>query len=107
MIKMHQLLLKNVTQTAFFGFRADPPTVTSQRLKGTFLVFIIVYFIMYDKIDVLIFYFLFLIIYLFHLFIYLFIFFIFIFTFIFIFDALFFQFFLIDLFMYPSIYFVV
>lgn len=31
---MHQLLRKNATQTAFFGFRADPPTVTSQRLKG-------------------------------------------------------------------------
>ena len=31
---MHQLLKNNATQTAFFGFRADPPTVTSQRLKG-------------------------------------------------------------------------
>ena len=31
---MHQLLQNNATQTAFFGFRADPPTVTSQRLKG-------------------------------------------------------------------------
>ena len=33
-INMHQLLRNNATQTAFFGFRADPPTVTSQRLKG-------------------------------------------------------------------------
>ena len=31
---MHKLLRNNATQTAFFGFRADPPTVTSQRLKG-------------------------------------------------------------------------
>ena len=31
---LHQLLRNNATQTAFFGFRADPPTVTSQRLKG-------------------------------------------------------------------------
>ena len=31
---MHELLRNNATQTSFFGFRADPPTVTSQRLKG-------------------------------------------------------------------------
>ena len=31
---MHELLRNNATQTLFFGFRADPPTVTSQRLKG-------------------------------------------------------------------------
>ena len=34
MKNMHQLLRKNASQTAFYGFRADPPTVTSQRLKG-------------------------------------------------------------------------
>lgn len=31
---MHNLLLENTTQCALFGFRADPPTTTSQRLKG-------------------------------------------------------------------------
>ena len=31
---MHELLKSNATQTRFFGFRADPPTVTAQRLKG-------------------------------------------------------------------------
>ena len=40
MLKMHHLLLNNATQTALFGFRADPPTVTSQRLKGTSIKFI-------------------------------------------------------------------
>lgn len=34
---MHELLRNNATQTSFFGFRADPPTVTSQRLKGGML----------------------------------------------------------------------
>lgn len=33
-VNMHNLLLNNASQSAFFGFRADPPTVTSQRLKG-------------------------------------------------------------------------
>jgi GPI ethanolamine phosphate transferase 3 subunit O len=31
---MHQLLQKNASQTHLFAFRGDPPTVTSQRLKG-------------------------------------------------------------------------
>ena len=31
---MHDLLRKNESQSRFFGFRADPPTVTAQRLKG-------------------------------------------------------------------------
>lgn len=31
---MHELLQHNSTQSTFFGFIADPPTVTSQRLKG-------------------------------------------------------------------------
>jgi hypothetical protein len=29
-----RLLLENASQTALFVFQADPPTVTSQRLKG-------------------------------------------------------------------------
>ena len=33
---MHRLLRRNASQTALFGFRADPPTVTSQRLKGLY-----------------------------------------------------------------------
>jgi hypothetical protein len=33
-VNMHKYLKNNASQTAFFGFRADPPTVTSQRLKG-------------------------------------------------------------------------
>ena len=32
--RMHSLLQHNASQTALFGFRGDPPTVTSQRLKG-------------------------------------------------------------------------
>lgn len=36
--KMHTLLRENATQTGLFGFRADPPTVTSQRLKGATVV---------------------------------------------------------------------
>ena len=32
--RMHALLQQNASQTALFGFRGDPPTVTSQRLKG-------------------------------------------------------------------------
>ena len=32
--RMHALLQHNASQTALFGFRGDPPTVTSQRLKG-------------------------------------------------------------------------
>ena len=32
--QMVDLLQNNASQTRFFGFRADPPTVTSQRLKG-------------------------------------------------------------------------
>jgi phosphatidylinositol glycan class O len=31
---VHQLLIENSSQTSLFAFRADPPTVTSQRLKG-------------------------------------------------------------------------
>jgi len=34
MPRMHALLTENATQTRFFGFKADPPTVTAQRLKG-------------------------------------------------------------------------
>jgi hypothetical protein len=34
MPRMHELLQRNATQTRLFGFRADPPTVTAQRLKG-------------------------------------------------------------------------
>ena len=37
---IHRLLFENASQTQLFGFRADPPTTTSQRLKsiitGTF-----------------------------------------------------------------------
>ena len=32
--RMHQLLRENATHSGLFGFRGDPPTVTSQRLKG-------------------------------------------------------------------------
>jgi phosphatidylinositol glycan class O len=32
--RMHSLMRKNKSQCLFFGFRADPPTVTAQRLKG-------------------------------------------------------------------------
>jgi predicted AlkP superfamily pyrophosphatase or phosphodiesterase len=38
-VNMHSLLRNNASQTAIFGFRADPPTVTSQRLKGNNLKF--------------------------------------------------------------------
>ena len=31
---LHHLLRHNASQSALFGFRGDPPTVTSQRLKG-------------------------------------------------------------------------
>jgi hypothetical protein len=34
MAYMHSLLRHNASQTMLFGFRADPPTVTSQRLKS-------------------------------------------------------------------------
>lgn len=33
MKKMHHLITQNSSQATIFGFRADPPTVTSQRLK--------------------------------------------------------------------------
>lgn len=41
-VNMHDLLLNNASQTAFFGFRADPPTVTSQRLKGITFIEIVI-----------------------------------------------------------------
>jgi predicted AlkP superfamily pyrophosphatase or phosphodiesterase len=31
---IHQILEFNASQSRLFGFRADPPTVTSQRLQG-------------------------------------------------------------------------
>ena len=34
MPRMHALLRANASQTRLFGFRADPPTVTTQRIKG-------------------------------------------------------------------------
>ena len=34
MVNMHKLLEHNASQCLLFGFRADPPTVTSQRLKS-------------------------------------------------------------------------
>lgn len=33
-IHLHDLLTSNASQARLFGFQADPPTVTSQRLKG-------------------------------------------------------------------------
>jgi hypothetical protein len=44
-VNMHSLLRNNATQTAIFGFRADPPTVTSQRLKGNNLQFYVILFV--------------------------------------------------------------
>ena len=34
MVHMHHLLQRNYSQCRLFGFRADPPTTTSQRLKS-------------------------------------------------------------------------
>jgi predicted AlkP superfamily pyrophosphatase or phosphodiesterase len=34
MVHMHRLLQRNYSQFRLFGFRADPPTTTSQRLKS-------------------------------------------------------------------------
>jgi len=34
MVHMHRLLQRNYSQCRLFGFRADPPTTTSQRLKS-------------------------------------------------------------------------
>jgi hypothetical protein len=46
-VNMHKYLKKNASQTAFFGFRADPPTVTSQRLKGDIFVHTCMYVYVY------------------------------------------------------------
>jgi hypothetical protein len=46
-INMHKYLKNNASQTAFFGFRADPPTVTSQRLKGYIYEYMYIYTYIY------------------------------------------------------------